>query len=292
MKHPAVLTLSRRSVLLGAVLLPACFAEAGEAPRADFEAVEKRICGRIGVAALDTGNGKRMGHRTDERFAMCSTFKWVLGAAVLKRVDQGQLDLQQRIPYGEADILPVSPVTKAHVSKGSLSVEALCRATIEVSDNAAANLLLRLVSNPEGLTAFIRTAGDAITRLDRTEPGLNTNLPGDVRDTTTPTAMVDLLRAVLVGDVLMPRARDKLQDWMKSSETGGARLRAGLPQEWLVGDKTGAGTNEAVNDVAVVWPPGRAPVIVAVYMSGSENPVSVLEAAHADIARRIARSLS
>jgi beta-lactamase class A len=232
--------------------------------------LETYVGGRLGVFALDTGSGRTLAHRADERFAMCSTFKWVLAAAVLARVDRGELALDQRIAYGKADLLGHSPVTEEHVAEGALSVEVLARAAVTVSDNGAANLLLGQVGGaggPAGLTAFVRQAGDGVTRLDRNEPALNSNEPGDPRDTTSPRAMVGLLKAILCGDVLKPASRERLLAWMKACETGKDRLRAGFPGDWVVGDKTGTGENMAVNDLAIAVPPGRAPILVAVYTS-------------------------
>lgn len=246
-------------------------------------ALEARLGGRIGVLAIDTGNGARIAHRADERFAMCSTFKMPLAAAVLSRADRGELVLGQAVSYGSADLLDHAPVTRAHLAEGKLSIEMLIQAIIEVSDNTAANLLLNLVGGPMALTNYLRKLGDQVTRLDRNEPGLNTNLPGDERDTTTPNAMIGTMQRILVGDALSAGARDKLIGWMKNSRTGLERLRAGLPSEWIVADKTGTGVNGAVNDIAIVWPPQRAPILIAVYMSGSMRSVAELNAAHAEI---------
>ncbi|MBX3225274.1 MAG: class A beta-lactamase [Labilithrix sp.] len=253
--------------------------------------IEARVGGRVGVFALDTGSGRTLAHRADERFAMCSTFKWVLAAAVLARVDLAELALDERVPYREADLLDHSPVTRAHVAEGSMTVDALARAAVTVSDNAAANLLLAKVGGPSGLTQFVRAQGDSVTRLDRTEPGLSANEPGDPRDTTSPRAMVGLMRRVLLGEALSPVGRERLLGWLRACETGKERLRAGLPTEWIVGDKTGTGARGAVNDVAVVWPPDRAPILVASYLSDGSAELSALAAAHADIGTLIAREL-
>jgi beta-lactamase class A len=217
---------------------------------------------------------------------MCSTFKWILAASILSLVEQGKVTLDRRIPFGPADMMGpdfVAPVTRAHLKDGSLTVGELCAAAVEESDNVAANLLLALSGGPAALTEFIRRQGDAITRLDRNEPTLNTNLPGDPRDTTTPDAMVGLMAKVLTGDALSPASRDQLIGWMKDCRTGLARLRAGLPPGWTAGDKTGTGDNGAVNDLAIVWSPGRKPILAASYFSGSKLPAKTLNAAHAEI---------
>jgi beta-lactamase class A len=168
-----------------------------------------------------------------------------------------------------------------------MSLDKLCAAAIEESDNGAANLLLSLVGGPAGLTARLRRLGDPITRLDRTELTLNTNLPGDPRDTTTPAAYARTMRKVLLGDGLTPASRHRLEGWMVDCKTGLDRLRAGLPAGWPAGDKSGTGDNGAVNDVAIVRPPGRAPILIAVFLSGSDRPVDQLSAAHARIARAV-----
>ncbi|MEZ4241000.1 MAG: class A beta-lactamase [Myxococcota bacterium] len=214
--------------------------------------------GRLGLAAIDTGTGRRVGQRADERFALCSTFKLVLAASVLDRASRGALDLRQRIDIAPDDLVPYAPVLEEHVG-GQLTVEALCAAAVELSDNAAANLLLGLTDGPEGWTRFARSLGDDVSRLDRREPELNVVVPGDPRDTTTPSAYLGLLERLLVGEALAPRARKRLLRWLVRCETGRERLRAGLPAGWRAGDKTGTGPAGEANDVAILWPPGRAP---------------------------------
>lgn len=236
--------------------------------------------GRLGVAVFDDNTGEQLGYRADGRFAMASTFKWLLVAAVLHRVDEGALSLVDSISYGPDDLLSYAPISRAHLKSeggalreaGTLSVGALCAAAVTLSDNTAANLLLQQIDGPAGLTRFARTLGDAETRLDRVEPFLNENRPGDTRDTTTPAAMAHALRAVLLGDVLSPDSRVRLHRWMLTNTTGDAKLRAGLGLTWTVGDKTGSGERGASNDVAIAWPPGgEAPVLIAAYYSGAEN---------------------
>ena len=243
--------------------------------------------GRVGVAALNTADGAWLRHRADERFAMCSSFKVLLAASVLARIDQGTLAPDRRVDYTRADLLDHSPRTQARVGQGFMSVADLCAAAVEVSDNGAANLLLGLTGGPAALTAWLRRIGDPTTRLDRTELSLNTNLPGDPRDTTTPQAFVATLDRLLLGRVLSAESRGRLADWMIKCETGRDRLRAGVPPTWRAGDKTGTGANGAVNDVAILWPPGRAPILIAVLMSGSTRPVADLNSAHARIARLV-----
>ncbi|WP_394824394.1 class A beta-lactamase [Pendulispora albinea] len=258
-----------------------------------LRAIEASVGGRVGVFALDTGDpNKYVAHRADERFAMCSTFKWALAAAVLARVDQGAIALDERVHYGESDLLEYAPATREHVGEGSMSVDALAKVAVTKSDNTAANLLLRKIGGPAGLTQFIRRAGDPVTRLDRDEPTLNENIRGDARDTTSPRAMVGLMRAILCGNVLTPVSRDRLLDWMIACETGNARLRAGLPASWRIGDKTGTGLAGAVNDVAIATPPGRAPILIAAYTSDGAASNESLSAALADVARAVAKHLA
>ncbi|XXX79908.1 class A beta-lactamase [Sorangium sp. So ce134] len=252
--------------------------------------VEAQVGGRLGVAALDTASGARIGHRAAERFAMCSTFKALLAASVLARVDQGQLRLDHRVTYRESDLLEHAPVTRARLKEGGLTVEDLCAAVIEISDNTAANLLLAQIGGPAGLTAYLRGLGDEVTRLDRNEPALNENVPGDLRDTTTPDAMTDTVRAILVGDRGLQRAsRERLASWMVRATTGLARLRAGLPKDWVVGDKTGTG-NGIANDVAVAWPPSRAPIVIACFVDAPSASADARNAAHAEVARIVAQA--
>jgi len=167
-------------------------------------------------------------------------------------------------------------------------VGALCAGMIATSDNGAANLLLEKIGGPAAYTRYVREIGDTVTRLDRNEPSFNTNLPDDPRDTTTPNAMVKTMQHVLIGNALQPASREKLLDWMRKSETGANRLRAGLPAGWTEGDKTGTGSRGATIDNAIIWPPGGPPILAAAYLSGSDKPIKVLEAAHAEMGRMIA----
>lgn len=257
-------------------------------PSSRLAAIEAKTGGRLGVAALDTGSGRRIEYRADERFAMCSTFKLLLAAAVMARVDAGRESLDRRVAFGPPDLLEYAPVAREHVAEGSMPVSALCAAAVGKSDNTAANLLLASLGGPEGLTRYARSLGDEVTRLDRAEPKLNQNAPGDPRDTTTPAAMLASSRKVLVGDALSAASRARLEAWLVGSTTGAARLRAGFPPTWRAGDKTGTGMNGATNDVAIAWPPGRPPVLAAVYLTGSPLALAAREAALAEVGRIIA----
>lgn len=295
---------TRRQILVGTASALATSCAPSPGPRAstpvaavttedapELHAIESRIGGRVGVFALDTASARTIAHRADERFAMCSTFKWLLAAAVLAKVDRGELALSARVPFGAADLLEYAPITRARVAEGELSVDALAEAAVTVSDNTAANLLLAKIDGPAGLTRFARATGDRVTRLDRDEPTLNDHRPDDPRDTTSPRAMVETMRVVLTGDVLAPASRERLLGWMRACTTGKERLRRGFPATWSAGDKTGSGPRGAVNDLAIAWPPGRAPVVIAAYLSESPLDGAALAAAHVDIAHVVVGAL-
>lgn len=257
-----------------------------------FSRLESSGGGRLGVAALDTGSRKTVGYRENERFAMLSTFKFALCANVLQRVDSGAEALTRRVAYGASDLLHYAPVTRAHVAQGGMTVEALCAAAMEHSDNTAANLLLASVGGPTRLTHFVRALGDSTTRFDRTEPTLNTAIPGDERDTTTPRAMLALMHRILLGGhVLSEASRARLNGWLAANTTGETRLRAGLPKDWRVGDKTGTGDNGASNDIAIVRPPGREPLLVVAFSAYAPGPQERRDATIAEVAKIVAQTL-
>ena len=247
--------------------------------------VEQRTGGRIGVAALDTGSGKRFDYRSKERFPMCSTFKLLAAAAVLKQVDGRQEKLDRFVSYDAKDILEYAPVTKVHLKDGGMTLGALCAAAIEQSDNTAGNLLLDTIGGPIGVTKFVHSIGDEMTRLDRKEPELNSAIPGDERDTTTPAAMCADMQRLLLDDVLTESSRHQLEDWMQHNETGTLMIRAGVPKTWTVADKTGRCGNGATNDVAIIRPPGRAPIVVAIYSIGSTSSADDHASTLAEVAR-------
>lgn len=277
----------RRAVLAGggAVLLGAA------APLPDFAALERRLeGGRLGVHAA---NGKAgLSYRASERFPMCSTFKTLLAAHVLARVDAGQERLDRMIAYGPADMVPHAPVTGAHLAEGQLSVEALCAAIIQLSDNPAANILMKTLGGPAGLTAWLRTVGDDVSRLDRWETELNSSIPGDPRDTTTPAAMTRICTTLLQGDVLTPASRARLAGWLEGTTTGARRLRANLPEGWRAGDKTGTGDNGSTNDVAVFWPPSGGMIVAAAYVTATKVPMAVREEVLAEVGRLVREGLA
>jgi beta-lactamase class A len=242
-------------------------AHASAPPEQQLAELERRTGGRLGVAALDTGTQRRIEHRAFEAFAMCSTFKLLLAGAILARVDAGKEHLDRIVAYGKSDLLDYAPVTTANVAKGGLTVQALCAAAVEESDNTAANLLLATLGGPDGLNAFVRSLGDRITQLDRTEPSLNEAAIGDPRDTTTPFAMAKDAQKLVLGTTLAMPSRELLTSWLVACETGTDAIRAGVPKTWRVGDKTGSGENGTRNDVAILWPPNGAPIVVAAYLT-------------------------
>jgi len=260
----------------------------GQAGRNRWREIEVSVAGRLGVAVLDTGTGELVGHRLDERFAMCSTFKFIAVAMVLARVDAGQERLDRRIVVTRAALLDWSPATSKRVGGAGMTVEELCAAAITISDNAAANLLLAGSGGPAAVTAFARSIGDEVTRLDRTEPTLNEGTPGDPRDTSTPRAMAQTLRRVLLGDALSDASRGLLLKWMTAVETGVNRLPAGLPSGWRIAHKTGTGRLGTTNDIGVVWPPQGAPRVVVGYLTECKAPDDAREAALASVARSVA----
>lgn len=267
---------TRRTILgtLGATLALPAFAKSHAAVADAFATLEAKSGGRLGVAILDTATGLTLGHRLDERFGMCSTFKLPLAAVVLAEIDAERMKADAVLAYKESDLAPNSPVTKANLAKGGMTVIDCAKAAQQVSDNTAANLLLRQLGGPAGFTAKLRAFGDRVTRLDRFEPLMNLVLPGELHDTTTPRGMAMGMRSYLLGHALKPASRDTLIEWMIATKTGARRLRAGFPPEWRAGDKTGSSWDWApmvdkVHDVAIVWPPSRAPLIVVAYLDGA-----------------------
>ncbi|PZP42371.1 MAG: class A beta-lactamase [Azospirillum brasilense] len=256
---------------------------------ARFAAIERRVGGRLGVAVLDTATGQRAGHRETEPFPLTSTFKLLAAAAVLARADAGQARLGQRIHYGREKLVTYSPETEKHAGEEGMTLAAICEAAVTLSDNTAGNLMLEQLGGPAGLTAWLRSIGDEVTRLDRWETALNEAVPGDPRDTTSPAAMLASLRKVTLGEVLSDEGRARLTGWLRANRTGDQRLRAGLPEGWQAGDKTGAGERGTNNDVGLLWPPGGgAPILVAAYSTGSAADGAARDAALAEVATAVA----
>jgi beta-lactamase class A len=278
---PTLFSLSTISLSTIAQAAPDAGADAG------LGALEAKSGGRLGVAVLDLASGRRIGYRAGERFAMCSTFKFLAAALVLARVDRREEHLDRRIVFSEKDLVPGAPVTKDRVGTGMTLAE-LCEAALTRSDNTAANLLLESFGGPPSLTAYARSLNDLETRLDRVEPALNEASPGDPRDTTTPQAMLENLRKLVLGDALAEASRAQLTAWLVANKTGDARLRAGLPTGWRVGDKTGSGGHGATNDIAVIWRSDGTPIIVVVYFAESPASDDARNAVLADVGRMVA----
>jgi beta-lactamase class A len=223
--------------------------------------LEARFDARLGLVAVDTGSGRRVEHRPDERFAYASTFKALLAAVVLDRTTAEELD--EVLTFTPSDLVTYSPVTEDRVATGMTRRE-LADAAVRYSDNTAANVLLEDIGGPEGLAAALRAVGDDVTRPVRTETALNEAVPGDERDTSTPRALAGSLRAFAVDDALDAADRAVLNAWLEGNTTGDALIRAGAPAGWVVGDKTGSGGYGTRNDIAVLTPPGHAPVVLVV----------------------------
>jgi beta-lactamase class A len=281
--------LNRRRLL--GLVTAAALADVSEAASAasGLKAIQKRIGGRLGVHVLDSQSGKRFGIEDGARFAMASTFKLPLVAALLWQVDHGAFPLEHKLPISRSQLLTNSPVLEPRVAAGAteMTVRDLCAAAITWSDNAAANVLLTGMGGPQGLTSFARSLGDQITRFDRLEPEVNSNTPDDPRDTTTPRAMAELLLHIFTQDALSLASRALLIDWMTASRIGLDRVRAGLPRNWQAADKPGTGENGAFNDLVITWPPERRPILIAVYMSGSKLDPKQLAAAHAEVGKLV-----
>jgi beta-lactamase class A len=286
-------SVSRRTVIAGfaATLTPLsglAAANAGADVAAKLAVLEQATGGRLGVAVLETGSGSQILYRADERFPMCSTFKLLASAAVLARVDAGSEHLDRVVAYGPGDLLGYAPVTKAHVAEGGMPLGDICAAALNWSDNTAANLILSAIGGPRGFTDYVRGLGDSVTRLDRNEPDLNTALPEDPRDTTTPAAMVADLDKVLVGNALSSKSRQQLVGWLVADKVGDARIRAGVPKSWRVGDKTGTGDFGTTNTIGILMPPGRKPIVVAVFYTGSTATIEARSAVLAHVGEIIA----
>ncbi|RDS80041.1 class A beta-lactamase [Dyella psychrodurans] len=287
--------MNRRNLLKGALigvsalaLNPvAAFAAEADDVRAKLAALERKHGGRLGVAVLDTGSGRSVGHRADERFMMCSTFKMLLAAATLDRVDRGAEQLDRHLIFGKDAVLSYAPVTQHHVGLPGMSIADLCKAAVSLSDNTAANVLLANLGGPAAVTAYARQLGDTMTRLDRNEPELNRPSPDHVSDTTTPASMLNNLRTLVLGHVLRDESRKLLTEWLRETTTGKNRLQAGLPAGWVTGDKTGSGY-DATNDVAIMWPPQRKPLLVSAYYSAANLDDDARSAVLADVGRIVA----
>jgi beta-lactamase class A len=297
-----VLLISRRVLLRNSLLAaPVLMALRGWASDKSKDAalehglatLEQQHGGRLGVAILDTANGRLISNRDNERFPMCSTHKLITAALVLWRVDHGQQTLNQRVIYSASDLMEYAPFTSKHTGKPGVTIGQLCEAAVTLSDGTASNLILRSIGGPTAWTTWVRSLGDSVTRLDRYEPEMDRVGPGDPRDTTTPNAMLRNVRKLVLEDVLSTASRKQFTAWLLACQTGGSRLHAGLPHDWREADKTGTGPaiNNAVNDVAVLWPPHRAPILVAAYYADSRESDDQREGVLASVGRLVATSV-
>lgn len=252
---------------------------------------EQKLNARLGMAVIDTGSGETWSYRGAERFPLNSTHKAFLCAAILAKADKAELRMEQPVAIDPAKLVSYSPVTEKVPSGGQLTLRQLCAAAVSISDNSAANLLAQVIGGPPAYTAFMRSVGDNVSRLDRPEPDLNTALPGDPRDTTTPLAAASSLRNILFGDVLSARARAELTQWMREDQVADALLRSGLPQGWAIADKTGAGANGARSIVAAIWPPQQPPVVVTIYITETSASMPEADAAIARIGAALGTAL-
>ena len=251
---------------------PAYAAEEPQATSAETKlaSLEETSGGRLGVYAVNTADGAQVRYRAEERFPMCSTFKLVLAAAILEKSRHSPGLLEKRVHFAKSDLVSHSPVSEQHLNDG-LTIAELCSAVMKYSDNTAANLLIKNLGGPPDVTAYARSIGNTEFRLDRWETAMSSSVPGDLRDTVTPKAMARSLQALALGDALSPAHRKQLNDWLRENTTGALRIRAGIPSDWQAGDKTGTGDYGTANDVAILWPPGRKPIVLAIYYTQKEK---------------------
>lgn len=253
--------------------------------------VERQLGARLGMQALDTESGQTWSYHADQRFPMCSTFKVIASAAFLAKVDRGEDSLSRKVFIDESDLVSYSPMTETRIGDAGMSMAEICEAALTLSDNTAGNTILESIGGPSGVTQFARDIGDKMFRLDRWETELNEAAVGDSRDTTSPAAMTATLQKILFGNVLSQTSKNQLQSWLMDNKTGDAKLRAGLPSAWTVGDKTGGGNNGTMADVAFVQAPNRKPLIVSVYMTETTASFDNRNAGIADIARALKQAL-
>lgn len=238
----------------------------------ELVALEVQSGGRLGISAINTANNITIQYRANERFPFCSTGKVIVVAAILHNSEKNPDLLEKKITYSQADIdkSGYAPIAKQHITDG-MEIGELCQAAIEYSDNTAMNLLMKTLGGPSAITTYARSINDQTFRLDRWEPELNTAIPGDTRDTTTPNAMANSLKELTLGNSLALSQQKQLQNWLKNNTTGNTKIRAGIPKGWIVGDKTGNGSYGTTNDIAVIWPPRCPPIIMVAYLTQKEK---------------------
>jgi beta-lactamase class A len=263
----------------------------------EVAAIEKRTGGRLGVSVTDVHSGANWSYRGKERFPLASTFKAFSCAHLLSLADKGSVDLGKRIQIQPNELETYSPVTRFNTGGKGMSLFELCDATTSMSDNTAANIILRNTGGPEALTRFIRSIGDEATRFDRFEPQLNDVGPGEVRDTTTPEAAAASLRKLVLGDVLSQPSRRQIENWLVANKVGGPLLRASVPDGWKVADRTGSGEYGSRGVIAVFWPKkGEAstngPVVAAIYLTGTKLTLEERNTALAEVGAALVRDLT
>ncbi|WEZ84031.1 class A beta-lactamase [Rhizobium sp. 32-5/1] len=287
------LSLTRRGLIGGAALLlpvlqvPRIAFAAADDIDVRLAALEKKTGGRLGVSVLDTGTNIGFDYRETEKFPMLSTFKTLVAACVLARVDQNEDALARRIHFSKADLVTYSPATEKFAGGEGMPLSAICEAAVTLSDNTAGNLLLAQVGGPKGLTAWLRSIGDTQTRLDRIEPDLNESLKDDPRDTTTPASMRETITTLIAGDALSEQSREHLLGWLVGNKTGDARLRAGLPKNGVIGEKTGTTDKGGACDVGLFKPERRSPIFISVYIAEAKVSVKELNPVFAEIGRMV-----
>lgn len=275
------------------MLLIICFSNFIYANDTAFVKLESSFDGRIGVYALNTANNETVEYRANERFPFCSTVKMLVAAAILKKSETDSNLLPRHINYTQQELNAAGwvPITKQHVNDG-MDVAALCAAAIQYSDSGAMNLLVSLLGGVQAVTIFARSLGDKTFRLDRLEPDLNSAIPGDKRDTNTPAAMAKDLQKLVLGNALEPAQRELLSMWLKGSTTGDTRIRAGVPKDWMVGDKTGSGEYGTANDLAIIWPLHCAPIILSIYTTQHQKNQPWNDAIIAEATRIVLNNLA
>lgn len=294
---PAVMT--RRSVIITSLAAPVLYACSSRYPAIDidFTALEESSGARLGIAAMDMSSGAAVSHRGGEIFPYCSVYKWILGALILEAVDHGRESLDRVVTFQESDVVFYSPITESKTGRGGMSVRSLCEAALQHSDNTAANVLTNVLGGPAALTARIRQIGDDVTRFDRMEPELNRQDIGEVRDTTSPLAMMNLMKTFLFGKALKEPFKTLLQEWMIGSLTGKEALRAGFPEGWVIGDKTGKNSFRSNNNVAFAIPPKTltppfGPILITSFADVDEPLTPQSNAIHKHVAELVVSTFS
>ena len=283
-----------KAVMLGlsmAMVLPLASQAFEDALAADIKALEANLDARIGVLIVDTGSDWQWAHRENERFLMASTFKTLLCGTVLNRVDQEVLSLDAAIAINESALVPYAPVVEKTVG-GTLTLAELCHATVDMSDNPAANLLIGRLGGPQEVTDFLRQIGDPDTRPDRLEPMVNSFVAGDPRDTSTPTGMLTSWHALLLGDALSDTSQAQLADWLSHGSVTGQFIRAHAPKDWSIWDKSGGGRDHTRNLIAMVQPPEDAAYLIAIFVSDTLADWDTRNAAVSQISARIVQVIA